>query len=78
MDRSPSPELLQALINLARSADGKRIIAMFEAERRNAQERLESATEDAQIRKLQGKAQFLKEFLERVRDASDILEKMRR
>src|SRR5690242_4008361 len=77
MKRDLSNTELSALLNMPRTADGITLIKLFEAERRDAQLKLETAQDVAAISRLQGKALFLKEFLERVEQTPKLLEQAR-
>jgi hypothetical protein len=68
----PSPEALQSLAMLSQSALWRPVAEMLTEELGRTYDLLRESAHDAALRQAQGKAQFLKEFMDLVAKASKI------
>lgn len=72
----PSIHALRSLHKLKQQDMWQEINKLFEAELQRAYEILSDSREDAALRQMQGRAQFIREFLALVHDAQKHLEKL--
>jgi hypothetical protein len=75
---APNRDQLQAVVELSRLPQWKRINEILEAEYQATAEKLVGALDVVATRKLQGRAKMLKDLQELVASAPTLLEKLRR
>lgn len=65
----------KALARIEATPDGKRLLAILEARREECRDQLERVPESAQVFKLQGSADTLKDLIGNLEGARDIVNK---
>lgn len=73
----PDAKVLTALQSLGASGAVVEVTKFLEGEREKIREHLESTPPGENLHRLQGRAQFITEFLVLVRDAPDTLKKLK-
>lgn len=73
----PTPELVQALVNLRVSHDFDTVVQFLRAERETARDECESIIEGPKLWRAQGRSTFVKDFLTLDEDAAAALEKFK-
>lgn len=73
----PSTQALRAIHVLSQSSGWSDIKAFFDEELLRTYELMSSHQDEVKLRQFQGRAQFVREFLDIVRDAKVNLEKLR-
>ena len=73
----PDIQTLRALYGLSRHSGGEEVLKLLQAELDATLIRLTVARDADDMRRLQGRAQFVSEFIECIRSAGDTLEKLR-
>ncbi len=73
----PTPELVQALVNLRVSHDFDTVVQFLRAEREVARDECESIVEGPKLWRAQGRSGFIKDFLKIDEGAAASLEKFK-
>jgi hypothetical protein len=73
----PTPELVQALVNLRPSHDFETVVQFFLAQRETARDECETYVEGPKLWRAQGRSAFIKEFLKLDEGAATTLEKFK-